>query len=406
MSRRVTRIIVLALCTLAAVISLIQGIRNALHLSADLQWTDVVLLRQHQDPFQVYLSGDPEHLLMQWQIPNYLHEMYAIELPLAWVSFPTAEGIWIAVNLLLLAASLAMLIRIYGLTRREAPLYVALVLCSTGFRNTLGLGQQSFFALFCFCAIIWLDHRSTFRSALALGGLYAKYSFAPVLFGYLLARRQFRILALSFVLPAIGYVVVLVCIHGQHPWRLLIEPFLVSRYGVGPGKADIMTFIEHISAGRAAMLLAYLLGLCIALSYGWFVHRSGLSLPAAAAGIAAATLICVKHVEYDLLFLILPMAFFLKRRDRYAAIALTILGYLFYVDRWIPVHSIIPDQAARIVYFLLIVSIVILVHLADRVDRQAVAASLPTCSSAVKGTRKESLSLATPVRSAVERAGA
>jgi hypothetical protein len=266
-----------------------------------------------------------------------------------------------------------MLIQTFGLTRKEAPLYVALVLCSTGFRNTLGLGQQSFFALFCFCGVIWLDRRSTFGRSLFLGGLYAKYSFAPVLVGYLLACRRFRVFALSFLLPALGYVIVLGCIHGQHPWRLMIEPFLVSRHGVGPGKADIMTFIEEFSSGHAAMLLAYALGLCVALFYGWYAHRSGLSLPAAAAGLAAATLVCVKHVEYDLVFLILPLAFFLKRRDKYSAIALSILVYLFYVDRWIPIHRIIPDQTARILYFLLIVSIVTLVHTADRLDRQATA---------------------------------
>ena len=121
------------------------------------------------------------------------------------------------------------------------------------------------------------------------------------------------------------------------------------------------------------MLLAYALGLCVALFYGWYAHRSGLSLPAAAAGLAAATLVCVKHVEYDLVFLILPLAFFLKRRDKYSAIALSILVYLFYVDRWIPIHRIIPDQTARILYFLLIVSIVALVHTVDRIDRQATA---------------------------------
>ena len=191
MNHRAIKTVVYFLLGLAAAVSLIQGVRNALRASADLQWTDVVLLRHHQDPYEVYLSGDPKHQLMQWQIPNYLHEMYVVELPLAWVSFPTAERIWVAVNLLLLAASLAMLVRIYGLRRNQTLLYIALVLCSTGFRNTLGLGQQSFFALFCF--VVSLRAISPFRRSLGLGGLYAKYSFAPAVVGYLLARREFRI---------------------------------------------------------------------------------------------------------------------------------------------------------------------------------------------------------------------
>jgi hypothetical protein len=368
MNHRAVKAIVFIFLGFAAAVSLIQGVRNALRASADLQWTDVVLLTHHQNPYEVYLSGDPKHQLMPWQIPNYLHEMYVVELPLAWVSFPTAERIWLAVNLLLLAASLAMLVRIYGLTRNQTLLYIALVLCSTGFRNTLGLGQQSFFALFCF--IVSLRALSPMRRSLGLGGLYAKYSFAPAVVGYLLARREFRILLLSLLLPAAGYAILLACIGGHHPLHLLIEPFLVSRTGVGPGKADIMTLIEQYSAGRAATLLAYALGLVLAVGYGAFVHHRGLSPRAAMAGLAAATLVCVKHVEYDLLFLILPLAFFLTRRGRNSAVALAIMGYLFYVDRWIPVQKMLTPQPARILYLVLIVTLVVLIHIDDRSDNR------------------------------------
>jgi hypothetical protein len=379
MQHRVVKAVIVFLVGLAAAVSLVQGVRNALRASADLQWADVVLLAHHQDPYEVYLSGDPKHQLMQMQIPNYLHEMYVVELPLAWVSFPLAERIWVAVNLLLLAASLTMLVRIYGLTRNQTLLYIALVLCSTGFRNTIGLGQQSFFALFCF--VVSLRAPSPFRRSLGLGGLYAKYSFAPAVVGYLLARREFRILVLSLLLPAAGYAILLACVGGHHPLHLLIEPFLVSRTGVGPGKADLMTLIEQYSAGRAATLLAYALGLSLALFYGAFVHRSGLSAQAAMAGLAAATLVCVKHVEYDLLFLIMPLAFFLTRRGRSSVVALVILGYLFYVDRWIPVQKILTPQPARILYLVLIVSVVALIHIADRKESR-ISSALPWNSAA------------------------
>jgi hypothetical protein len=86
------------------------------------------------------------------------------------------------------------------------------------------------------------------------------------------------------------------------------------------------------------------------------------------AGLAAATLVCVKHVEYDLLFLILPLAFFLTRRGRNSAVALAIIGYLFYVDRWIPVQKMLTPQPARILYLVLIVSLVVLIHIDDRSD--------------------------------------
>jgi hypothetical protein len=392
MKHRAVKTVIYFLLGLAAAISLVQGIRNALGPNADFQWTDVVLLTHHENPFEVYLSGDPKHQLMQGQIPNYLHEMYVVEMPLAWVSFPTAERIWIAVNLLLLAASIAMLVRIYGLTRNQTLLFIALVLCSTGFRNTLGLGQQSFFAVFCF--VISLGAISPLGRSLGLGGLYAKYSFAPAVVGYRLARREFRIVLLSLLIPAAGYAILLACVGGQHPLQLLIEPVLVSRHGVGDGKADLMTLIEQSSSGRAATLLAYGLGLSLALFYGAFVHRCGLSLQAAMAGLAAATLVCVKHVEYDLLVLILPLAFFLTRRGWRSAVALAILGYLFYVDRWIPVQRILTPQPARILYLVLIVSLVALIHIVDRtiVDRtdSRISAALPADSNVMSHFTEQS----------------
>jgi len=381
MNHSAVKAVIFVLLGLAAAVSLVQGVRNALGPNADFQWTDVVLLTHHENPFEVYLSGDPERKLMHGQIPNYLHEMYVVELPLAWVSFPTAERIWIVVNLLLLAASLAILVRIYGLTHNQTLLYIALVLCCTGFRNTLGLGQQSFFALFCF--VISLGSMSRLRSSLGLGGLYAKYSFAPAVVGYLLARREFRILLLSLLIPAAGYIILLACVGGHHPLRLLFEPFLVSRHGVGDGKADLMTLIEQASAGRAATLLAYGLGLTLAVFYGAFVHRCDLSPQAAMAALAAATLVCVKHVEYDLLFLILPLAFFLTRRGVRSAIALSILGYLLYVDRWIPVQRILTPQPARILYLVLIVSVAVLIHIVDRADSRRISAALPANSIAM-----------------------
>jgi len=150
-----------------------------------------------------------------------------------------------------------------------------------------------------------------------------------------------------------------------------------------------MTLIEQYSAGRAATLLAYALGLSLALLYGAIVHRSGLSPQAAMAGLAAATLVCVKHVEYDLLFLILPLAFFLTRRGRRSAVALAILGYLFYVDRWIPVQRILTPQPARILYLVMIVSLVALIHIVDRADSR-ISAALPVNSNVMSHFAEQS----------------
>lgn len=366
---------VLVVLLAAAAVSLFYGIRNAFHLSNDLQWSGVVLLHQHLDPFQVYLDGDPAHQLKQWQIPNYLHEMYILELPLGSLSFADASRVWAFINLGFTALSVFLLIRFYRLPHYYAALFACAVLCSTGFRNSLGNGQQSLFALAAFVVTMCLS--SQWKRTVGLSGLYAKYSFAPVVLGYTLARGEFQIFASSLLLPLLGYVAFLYLIHWSHPLRLLIEPLLVSRTGITPGKADLMTLLEqqHLfpTGSIVATALPYALGLSLALLYGWFVVRSRLSREAAVAGVAAATLVCVKHVEYDLVLLIVPLAYFAGKRTIASIAPLAILSYLLYLDRWTHLDQRLPPQPARLVYFLLIAAVLFLIHKTDRRESSQLA---------------------------------
>ena len=357
--------LVLAILLIAALVSLAQGLHNAYRFSNDLQWSGTRLLVNHTDPYRTYLAGDPSHSLMRWQIPNYLHELYIFELPLGYVSFPVASCIWAIANLVFMALSFVILIRFYGLSHFAAVTFVLLVLCSTAFRNSIGNGQQDVLATLSFIAVICLA--SPFGRAAGMSGVLAKYNFAPVILGYLLAKKELSLLLASLVIPAIGYLIFLWFIYFQHPLHVAFEPFLVSRSGITPGKADLMTAIEQIpfSSPGVTRMVSYSIGLLAAVAYGIFISMSRLSPQAAAASMAAATLVTVKHVEYDLLLMIVPLAYLITKRTYPALFGLLLIGELFYVDRWLPGTSYLSGSSLRLIYMSMIALVIVSIHYTD-----------------------------------------
>ena len=352
--------VALAVLFIAALVS------HAYRFSNDLQWSGTRLLVNHTDPYETYLAGDPSHSLMRWQIPNYLHELYIFELPLGYVSFPVASCIWAAVNLVFLSITFVILIRFYKLSQLTAVAFTLLVLCSTAFRNSLGNGQQDILATLSFAAVVCLAAPK--QRCFGISGTLAKYNFAPVVLGYLFAEKQLWLILASLVIPAAGYLIFLWFIHFQQPLHVAFEPFLVSRSGITPGKADLMTAIEQLpfSSPSITRMMAYAIGMFSAVGYGVLVSRSRLSPQAAAASMAAATLVTVKHVDYDLLLMIVPFAYLITKRTYASFVSLLVIGELFYVDRWLPEISYLSSFGLRLIYMLKIVGVIASIHYTDR----------------------------------------
>jgi hypothetical protein len=85
------RIAALASLSIAALISLVTGIRHAFEYGChDLQWIGARLVGQRIDPWQEELAHFPHHFA-HFSPPNYLHLLYLILLPLGALSFHSAE---------------------------------------------------------------------------------------------------------------------------------------------------------------------------------------------------------------------------------------------------------------------------------------------------------------------------
>ena len=138
-----------------ALISIVQGFRNAVRVSTDFQWSPTVLLSAGVNPYQVALAGNPEGKILLSQFPPYLHLLYILMLPLAYLSYTPAKFTWAILNFGFACASLVMLTRLFRLSAFQGALLAALFFLSTPYRNTVGNGQTSLLCLLTFL-IAWV----------------------------------------------------------------------------------------------------------------------------------------------------------------------------------------------------------------------------------------------------------
>ncbi len=351
---------VLWLGTLLALLSVADGVRNAMLHSLDFQWSPARLLILHIDPWRVYLAGNAGHQILLNQVPNYLQELYVLLLPLGYLPYMTAKLVWAAINIALVLASCVCVARMYELGKNQAWLLTILVLLSTPFRVVIGNGQVT--ALVLLCLALWAVVTAARSRGLLLGLSYAKYSVAPVLAIFLLLRRRWRLLLYSVLPPLIGFF----CMDLWLPTSartLLLEPFRVSTGNmamgnVSPGLANMMAVtgivLRHPPlfhtvpdafylatqtgvAGVAPYLCAVLLAGIMAAYFFW--RGEGVDGRVLLACLTAASLLCFKHQIYDFLLLIFCLALALKAaHSRLRSLLLFLIGYFWFAERLMHIH--------------------------------------------------------------------
>jgi hypothetical protein len=347
-----------------AAVSLYAGVRNSLSRSQDFQWSGTYLALQHIDPYSQFLSHDPEHRILLSQVPNYLHELYILLLPLGALSFSHAKPIWAFLNCLFAVLIAFVLRRIYDLPSSQTLLLLLLLFSSTPFRIVLGNGQQSLLELLLFCLIFYFTKPT--GQGIVLGLSYAKYSFSPVVVLYLFFRRRFRVLAISLALPLLGLLAMALLVHGSL-LTLAAEPFAVSRADSINGLGNLMTIIQiacrnalSLTLTQKIMAAAALLASVIftfALS-----RRQNISPRREAAALAVATLMFFPHRTYDYVFLAIPLAAALAAPFRWAkTYILATVALLWFGIKLIPVS--LPPRVQlieQLTVFLLLSGILLL----------------------------------------------
>jgi len=315
----------LAILMCAALVSLAAGIRHAIEFkSRDLQWEGSRLLAHHIDPWQEKLANYPHHFA-HFSPPNYLHLLYLLLLPLSLLSFVPAEILWCIASIGFSMAAVLLLRRIFSLSRSQTILVLSLLWMSSPFRVVLECGQISLFELFFFCLVYAAV--SSWLAGLALGVSLIKYSFSPPAVLLLLFRRRVRILSVAAALTCLALLGVWLLVATPLP-RLAVEPLLVSRVAVNPGVADLMTFSEFALKARMqadhARAISYAFALGGSGLYAALLSRFRLSARTELTLVSLAGLLFFKHLIYDYVFLVIPLAYALSHKNarvRYPIVA-------------------------------------------------------------------------------------
>lgn len=315
-TRNRLRAIALLLLGPAALFSLVRGIHHAFQYeSHDLQWISAHLIDQHIDPWQEKLSGLPHHP-QHFSPPNYLHILYLVLLPFGLLDFHTAEVVWCIASICFSVGAVYLLKRLFSLDYFQSALILCLLWMSSPFRVVLETGQMSLCELFLFSAAYAIGF--TWLGAVSFGISFAKYSFSPVAVLVHLFRGRIR-----FLLIAIGVAVIgLLGIHLLLPTPLSLlarEPLIIARTSVNPGLADVMTYAEYLFRPHVALARAiscsYLISLAGTVAYAIFLSRYRISRGAELTLVSLASLLLFKHLIYDYVFLLIPLAYALSGKN-------------------------------------------------------------------------------------------
>jgi putative colanic acid biosynthesis acetyltransferase WcaF len=296
-----------------ATLSVLIGLTNAQLHSQDFQWSPARILLEGDNPYRVFLDGNPHGRLLLAQQPNYAQLLYVLLLPLAALPFDVAKIGWGVINIALALASCLLTGCYMKLTARQTLLLTLLLASSTPFRNCLGNGQHSLLIYVSFItSLLVLDsrHQAVRRwlGPMALGLTYMKYSFAPSLAMGLLLRRGWRPLLLSFLPVLAGAVAMGVALREPSLPAFLTQPLAVTDTGTATGAFDLLALLRQL-LGTSPTVLRTAQAISLLLAGAAPLLGRRLDDKRYWCFVAVGSLSFVTHLLYDYVFLLLPLAY-------------------------------------------------------------------------------------------------
>ena len=316
MAAPIPRAVLVPLLTGAAAVSVAAGVRNALGGSRDLQ--------PYLEGARLWLRGVSP---LDVDVPCgfvYLPQAALLFAPLAPLPDPVARGVFAALNVALLIASLAMLTALFsGAERRWTVLgWAAAVGGWAAIRVTVGNGQIGLVVLAAVLAALLADRRGrTVLAGLALALALTKWSLSAPLLVYFAARRRWAPLWVALGAVGAGYVAFGLRL-GQGPWAVVHDYAMVLRHHAGIKGAFLrtteLTAAADAVAGPAGYLLVLAALITALLATGWACaamgDRRGWALLLGVC--ATVSLVALPHLHYDELILVLALPALLLAEPR------------------------------------------------------------------------------------------
>ncbi len=337
-SIKAVRYAVTVILAAMALVSLIQGVRNAARSSQDFQWDAAKAVSMRLDPYD--LSLDPGRAteypelaefyrlftdkgLKQQMEANQFPSLLLLLIPYTLLPPLTARYAWIISNLIFTAGIIFLLRRTFlkDADRDLFTAFILLMIAGTPYRNQLGVGQHTLFSFFFFLLAVWLENMYPGKEDKGAGrtpGLFAavvlslficyfKYTLTVPLCLYFVYKRRYPEIALSAGLHVILTGISALWL-GDSFINMIIKPLRVSSALAAEGGLDFGALLNGSPA-------AYLLALAVTI----MLFVLALKLPEGMDGelisiLVLWSLIITYHRTYDFFVLVTVLAFFLPGR--------------------------------------------------------------------------------------------
>ncbi|MEM7129378.1 MAG: glycosyltransferase family 87 protein [Chloroflexota bacterium] len=324
---RLIKLIVIVLACAALVDGVVTALAGQLYGntslsdgSIDFQWSPSRVLLQGTDPFKLFLELDaqglsksPESPFILAQRASYPASSLIFLWPYAFFEWSVAKILWLITNLLSGIAIIIGVIRLAKLQSQEQIFWLAaLFVTGLPFRHTIGNGQHGLFCLaFFIWAVIWAE-RNRMVAGLLLAISWVKYTITmPLALFFLTSRRRFSVLIITGLIH-VGLTLFASFWVSSSVVDILLDPLRVaSTNNQGVGDLDLFSVVERLGYSTAGWpvvlsLLVFLATVVVALrtqTYNDFLLLVVLSL---------VVYILPRHKQYDLVVLVLPLAYAIK----------------------------------------------------------------------------------------------
>ncbi|MBQ4242498.1 MAG: DUF2029 domain-containing protein [Lachnospiraceae bacterium] len=368
------------LMALLAVVSVYEGICNALEMSQDFQYDAACALINGYDPYDLSLDfskdripdieglkqfygyfegmGTPQKMEAN-QFPSLLY----ILTPYALMPYIPARILWLITNLLCTGVIIGLLRNTFmsRVDERLYPVFMMLMLAGTPWRNQLGVGQHTLFAVACFILAVTVAENGreeksaagTVAAGLLLSLSYLKYTVTAPLALYFIYRRRWKEFVISLVPHAVLTGVAAFIL--KEPYTdMLTKPLAVASALTGEGSIDVgvLTGGAAWSTGITAAVMLFILALALMMPEG----NDELFISTA----ALLSLVMTYHRTYDYFIMIIVFGYFATGRMRAAQTVYLITTFAIFFVLRIYNESVISLTVSGALYYACVIAFAVI----------------------------------------------
>lgn len=391
-------IMLYVLLALMAVVSIYEGIGNGIVWSQDFQYDAAEALVNGYDPYDIsmdfdeaklpdigYLKGFYEYYdglgTPQKMEANQFPSLLYILAPYTLVPYDIARILWVITSILSTAVIIWLLRKTFmsRVDERLYPVFIMLMLAGTPWRNHMGVGQHTLFAVAFFLLTVYISEgdmsgisdssmagetetpaaagrtwRRTVLSGLLLSVSYLKYTVTAPLTIYFIYKRKWKEFVISLV-PHLVLTGTAAFILHETFIDMLIKPLKVASALSAKGGIDIGVLTGGSPAGLVITALAMI-----------FLIAAALLLPEGNDELFISTavllsLVMTYHRTYDFFIMIIVFGYYATGRMKTAEIIYFITTLAFFFVLRIFHENVISLTVSGALYYACVIAFVVVV---------------------------------------------